>query len=121
MVAYYLIEVGIAANFKHVWMPHLKQFNHEGDLSRDVWKTRGQLVLSNSHAIFHDPVPCLENVIHVGGLHIKPTKPLPPSLNTFMDNAKQGKGKTPHRYFSFEVKIQFYRGWTLNFKLPNFK
>ena len=90
MVAYYLIEVGIAANFKHVWMPHLKQFNHEGDLSRDVWKTRGQLVLSNSHAIFHDPVPCLENVIHVGGLHIKPTKPLPPSLNTFMDNAKEG-------------------------------
>ena len=91
MVAYYLIEMGMSSNFKLTWMPHLKQFNYGGDLSRDVWKTRGQLVLSNSHAIFHDPVPCLENVIHVGGLHIKPSKPLPANLNTFMNNAKQGK------------------------------
>ena len=92
IIAAWFIDIGVNQGYSWNLSPLLKrEFNHTGALSRDVWKTRGQLVLSNSHAIFHDPVPCLENVIHVGGLHIKPTKPLPPSLNTFMDNAKQGK------------------------------
>ena len=60
-------------------------------MSRSVWKERGQLVLSNSHAIFHDPQPFLENVVHDGGLHIKPTKPLPKDLKRFLDDAKDGK------------------------------
>ena len=50
----------------------------------------GALSLSNSHAVTHDPQPLLENVVHVGGLHIKETKPLPKDLQSFMDAAPQG-------------------------------
>lgn len=54
------------------------------------WTKYGAVVLSNSHAVTHDPQAFLENVVHVGGLHIKETKPLPTDLQSFMDAAPQG-------------------------------
>ena len=47
-------------------------------------------MLSNSHAVTHEPQPLLENIVHVGGIHIKETKPLPKDLQSFMDAAPQG-------------------------------
>lgn len=60
----------------------------------DLWDTttdRIQLYLSNSHCVTHEPQQLLENVVHVGGLHIKPSKPLPEDLQTFMNSSPQGK------------------------------
>ena len=66
-------------------------------------------MLSNSHAIFHDPVPCLENVIHVGGLHINHTKPLPTELNTCMNKEKQEK-KMPTKM----PRVYGHEYWIIN-------
>ncbi|XP_023320254.1 UDP-glucuronosyltransferase 2B19 [Eurytemora carolleeae] len=64
--------------------------NYNGPTLLKVISERSQLVLSNSHSITHEPQPFLENVVHVGGLHIKQTKPLPQDLQIFMDSSPQG-------------------------------
>ena len=66
------------------------QLNYTGESPRDSLKKRSLLVLSNSHVVTHEPQPFLENVIQVGGLHIKATKPLPVDLQVFMDSSPQG-------------------------------
>lgn len=58
-----------------------------------IWEMMGQrsqIMLSNSHAITHEPQQLLENVVHVGGIHIKPPKPLPQDLQDFLDASPQG-------------------------------
>ena len=66
------------------------QLNYTGESPRHSLKKRSLLVLSNSHVVTHEPQPFLENVIQVGGLHIKATKPLPSDLQAFMDSSPQG-------------------------------
>jgi len=53
-------------------------------------RERVQVILSNSHAITHEPQALLENVVHVGGLHIRPSKPLPPDLQKYLDSSPEG-------------------------------
>ena len=84
------MELGQFSGYTLNINPLLQEIGFTGDLSRNIWKEKGQLVLANSHPIFNDPQPLLENVIHVGGLHIRPTKPLPSDLKKFMDDSKEG-------------------------------
>ena len=53
-------------------------------------RQKTQIILANSHSVTHEPQPLLENVVHVGGLHIRPTKPLPPDLQAYLDSCSEG-------------------------------
>ncbi|KAH8269748.1 hypothetical protein KR018_009818 [Drosophila ironensis] len=48
------------------------------------------LMLINQHFSLSGPKPIPPNVIEVGGVHIKPPKPLPADLQQIMDNASKG-------------------------------
>ncbi|KAF5289260.1 hypothetical protein FQA39_LY15190 [Lamprigera yunnana] len=48
------------------------------------------LILVNSHVSINDVAPVLPNLIEIGGAHIKTTISLPPHLQEFLDNAKDG-------------------------------
>ncbi|KAB0801400.1 hypothetical protein PPYR_05754 [Photinus pyralis] len=48
------------------------------------------LTLFNSHISTSTPIPVLPNMIDIGGYHIKPVKALPPDLQEYLDNAKEG-------------------------------
>ena len=76
------------------------QLNYTGESPRHSLKKRSLLVLSNSHVVTHEPQPFLENVIQVGGLHIKATKPLPADLQAFMDSSPQGYLLVLYRVFN---------------------
>ena len=72
-------------------LPQLRtQLNFTGGNSRESLKKRTQLVLTNSHVVTHTPQPFLENVIQVGGMHIKATKPLPEDIEAFLNSSPQG-------------------------------
>lgn len=78
-------------NDYHMYPGLVDTLNYNGPTMYKAISQRGQLVLSNSHSITHEPQPFLENVVHVGGLHIKENKPLPQDLQKFMDSSPQGK------------------------------
>lgn len=59
------------------------------------------LILINSHVALDHPRPSMPNIINVGGLHLRQTKPLPRDLQTFIDEAPHGV-----IYFSFGSNIQ---------------
>lgn len=46
--------------------------------------------LVNTHRAISPPRPSMPSVIPIGGAHIKPAKPLPNELKTFLDGAKHG-------------------------------
>jgi hypothetical protein len=48
------------------------------------------ILLLNSHPTIHQPVPRVPSMIEVGGLHVKPPKPLPKDLQELLDGAKEG-------------------------------
>ncbi|CAH0388801.1 unnamed protein product [Bemisia tabaci] len=56
-----------------------------GDLEREM-----SLMLTNEHFSFTYPRPNIPAVVDVGGLQIKPPKPLPKDLEDFMSGAKHG-------------------------------
>ena len=66
------------------------QLNYTGPPFLETLEARLQILLINSHPITHDPQPFLENVVQVGGMHIKPHKPLPDDLQNFLDNSPDG-------------------------------
>jgi len=58
---------------------------HVDDLYYNV-----SLVFLNGHVSTQAPVPLVPNAIEIGGMHIKPTKPLPKDLKEYLDSAKDG-------------------------------
>jgi len=48
------------------------------------------LTLLNNNNALTDPIPLAPSVLEVGGLHIKPGQPLPPSLKQWIENSKDG-------------------------------
>lgn len=48
------------------------------------------LMLINSHISIDAPRPRMPGLVDVGGIHIKPTKPLPKNIKDFLDGAKHG-------------------------------
>lgn len=68
-----------------------KFFGHLGplpsiyDLLRNV-----SMVLVNTHRAIFPPRPTMPSVVPIGGAHLKPPKPLPNDLKTFLDESKHG-------------------------------
>ncbi|XP_024217739.2 UDP-glucosyltransferase 2-like [Halyomorpha halys] len=63
------------------------------------WETRPPLykmvsnrsiILTNSHFAVGYPVPTAPHRKEIGGINVRPTKPLPKDLQTYMDQSKQG-------------------------------
>ena len=53
---------------------------YTGPTAYEIFQKRLQLAFTNSHVVTHYPQPFLENVVEVGGMHLKPGKPLPKDL-----------------------------------------
>ncbi|XP_071453612.1 UDP-glycosyltransferase UGT5-like [Hetaerina americana] len=51
---------------------------------------RVALVLLNQHHSILFPRPLVPNLVEVGGMHVKPPKPLPQDIKKIMDDAKNG-------------------------------
>ncbi|XP_065219014.1 UDP-glycosyltransferase UGT5-like isoform X17 [Planococcus citri] len=48
------------------------------------------LLFLNCHFSYHWPKPLVPNIIEVGGLNIKPSKPLPENIEKFINESKHG-------------------------------
>lgn len=59
------------------------------------------VILVNSHLAIDHPRPSMPNVVDVGGIHLRPTKPLPQDLKEFIEGAKHGV-----IYISFGTNIK---------------
>ncbi|ERL83794.1 UDP-glycosyltransferase UGT5-like [Dendroctonus ponderosae] len=68
----------------------LIQARFPGAPSVEELNKRTALVLLNSHESLMEPVPLVPNMVHIGGYHIEPPKPLPDDLQQFMDKATDG-------------------------------
>lgn len=62
-----------------------KPLPHVSDLYRNI-----SFFLVNVHKSIAKPRPQMPGIIHYGGAHIKPPKPLPPHLQNYLDNSKNG-------------------------------
>ncbi|KAG8228489.1 UDP-glycosyltransferase [Ladona fulva] len=67
-----------------------KGFGESVPTIQEIEKERVSLVLLNSHHSILYPRPLNPNVVEVGGMHVKPPKPLPQDIKKFMDEAKEG-------------------------------
>lgn len=79
-----------------------KYFGHLGPLPslNDILRNVS-LSLVNQHRALAPPRPAMPSIINIGGAHIKPAKPLPKDLQTFLDEAKDGV-----IYFSLGTVVQ---------------
>jgi glucuronosyltransferase len=48
------------------------------------------IVFINHHVSSTSPRPYLPNIFEIGGIHVKPVKPLPEDLKKFLDSAEEG-------------------------------
>jgi glucuronosyltransferase len=53
-------------------------------------ENRISLMLVNNHWGYTRPRPLMPNMINIGGFHIKPPKPLPSDIQSFLDGAEHG-------------------------------
>lgn len=68
-----------------------KYFGHLGEIPTVEELTKNiSLTLINTHRSVQAPRPLMQNIVYVGGAHIKSPKPLPVDLQTFMDDAENG-------------------------------
>ncbi|XP_069697674.1 UDP-glycosyltransferase UGT5-like isoform X2 [Periplaneta americana] len=68
-----------------------KHFNHLDDLpSLSELEHKTSLLLVNHHFSISYPRPLMPNFVQVGGMHVKPPKPLPKDLRRYLDEAKDG-------------------------------
>jgi len=55
-----------------------------------VLEERVAIMLTSSHPVTHGAWPYLPNIIEVGGLQLRPPRPLPSNLQTLLDSANDG-------------------------------
>lgn len=68
-----------------------KFFGHLGDIPTiDELHRNVSITFVNNHRSVAPPRPSLPNIINIGGSHIKPPKPLPADIKTFLDQATDG-------------------------------
>ena len=63
-----------------------KHYNLEIPNAADVMRERTALLLTCTHPVTHGAWPYTQAVVQVGGIHLKPSKPLPDHLQQFLDN-----------------------------------
>jgi len=56
----------------------------------EVLEERVAIMLTSSHPVTHGAWPYLPNIIEVGGLQLRPSRPLPSKLQTLLDSANDG-------------------------------
>ncbi|ODM98012.1 UDP-glucuronosyltransferase 2B20 [Orchesella cincta] len=90
----FLAEYFMLAITGTVWVPYLSKMyqDHLGshvpnadEIDRNV-----SLLLMNTHFSLTYPRPLLPDVVEVGGLHTRESKPLPTDLDEFLSGAKDG-------------------------------
>lgn len=84
----------IVRKFVHFrWQSQIatENFGHLGTLpSISDLRNNISIIFSNAHRSITDPRPSMPGIVYIGGAHIKPPKPLPTDLQTFLDEAKNG-------------------------------
>ncbi|XP_031633897.1 UDP-glucuronosyltransferase 2B16-like [Contarinia nasturtii] len=75
---------------------HLKPLPSMDELFQKV-----SIILVNTHRALSPPRPSMPSIINIGGAHLKPVKPLPKDLQTFLDESKDGV-----IYFSLGTVVQ---------------
>lgn len=66
-------------------------FSHLNDLpSIDELRKNISIIFVNAHRSITYPRPSMPGLIYIGGAHIKPLKPLPADLQTFLDQSEHG-------------------------------
>ncbi|XP_035731371.1 UDP-glucuronosyltransferase 2B7-like [Vespa mandarinia] len=71
-------------------VPAEKLFGSDLPKFKDIAKKQS-ILLVNTHWSLHGSRPLLPNVIEIGGVHLpSSTKPLPPDIAKFLDEAKEG-------------------------------
>lgn len=64
---------------------HLGTLPSIGNLVKNV-----SVILINMHRFFLPSRPLMPGIVYFGGAHIEQSKPLPPDMQTFIDEAKDG-------------------------------
>ena len=77
------LETGPIDHFRKEIYPDLPDFGNFTD-------QRSVLLISNSHVATHGSWPYYENILNLGGLHLKPGKELEGDLKYFMDSHPEG-------------------------------
>lgn len=98
--------------------------NYTGPGTIHEFRSRLTVILSNSNPVTHEPQPLLENIVHVGGFHLrKERRPLPADIQRFLDDSPQGvvlvafgSSITPSS-MSPEKKQEFFKAFEM-LKLP---
>ena len=67
-----------------------KHYNMQIPSAADVMREKTALLLTCSHPVTHGAWPYTPAVVEIGGIHLKPTKPLPKDLQMFLDDSPQG-------------------------------
>lgn len=68
-----------------------EHFGHMGQLPTvDELRKNVSIVFVNAHRSITHPRPTMPGLIFIGGAHIKPPKPLPSDLQTFLDQSEHG-------------------------------
>ncbi|XP_012258117.3 uncharacterized protein LOC105687230 [Athalia rosae] len=57
---------------------------------QEIAARQTRFILINNHPVFYTPRPYMENMKNVGGLHLKPAKPLPLDLQQYLDSSQNG-------------------------------
>lgn len=103
--AFYSTCDWLVRRFVHLpWQTKLaeKHFGHLGPLpSLDDINKNVSLILVNSHRSVLPPRPMMPGTVLIGGAHIKPPKPLPIDIKSFLDKAEHGA-----IYFSFGTYVR---------------
>lgn len=83
----------ILFDFWYEWyhrVPAEKLFGSDLPRFKDIAKEQS-ILLVNTHWSLHGSRPLLPNVIEIGGVHLpSSTKPLPPDITKFLDDANEG-------------------------------
>ncbi|CAL8107627.1 unnamed protein product [Orchesella dallaii] len=90
----FIAEYFMLINTKVRWVPYLSKMyqDHLGSDVPDVDEIDKNvtLLLMNSHFSLTYPRPLMPDVVEVGGLHTRPSKPLPNDLENFLSEGKDG-------------------------------
>ncbi|XP_067631962.1 UDP-glucosyltransferase 2-like [Eurosta solidaginis] len=103
---YTIIRSDISREFKYFPMVDAVVKKYFGHLSIKIPSVSAMeknlsAILINSYTPLSAAAPITDNIIHVGGMHIYPPKPLPTGIQSFLDEAEHGA-----IYFSLGSQVE---------------
>lgn len=94
-----LLSLGEILYQNFIYLPRLDTImrKHFAKFNADKWpyfkeiiRARNGFTLVDTHHAITDPKPNNPNVLEMGGIHIKPTKPLPKDIEDFLNGSPHG-------------------------------